>query len=663
MIGYIKQKTKDRLTVKIALAQLDVIPNKAEKNLERMLRMVDEAKVQSVDLIAFPEMCIGGYMLSDKWQDDGYCNNLMEYNEVLREASRGISIAYGNIYLDKSINKRVLGFHPNKDGRTRKYNSVYIFQDREYVSRLREINILPQGVQPKTLLPNYRIFDEERYFFSSQDIAKDFSLSLESLLQPFLLRVDQEQVPIGFELCEDLWCADYRRNGDALNPTKILIQNGARLIINISASPWTFGKNKTRDKRIEFLKKESGNDFVPFLYVNCVGAQNNGKNIVVFDGASTVYNSDGLPVILGDTYQEELIIVCESDFSKKPLERIEKGKAEEKFQAIIRGLRHINDILGHVPKYVIGLSGGIDSAVVASLLTITVGKENVIAVNMPTKYNKQVTKDIAKHVAEKLGIEYVIIPITELVELNRRLVMAKTNAEKLDSVLEQNIQAKVRMQILSNLAQKYGGIYTNNGNKWEIATGYCTLDGDARGALAPIGDLTKSEVILIAQYLNEHIFEVEVIPQASIRLEILPGAELEYQQINPLKLGYHCALIEAFMDYMPKSAEDIMKWYLDGTLEDNLGITTQLIRDHRIDHPGEFVRDLEWFNSQVQKSVFKRIQGQPIILLTKTAYGYDRRESILPEDITTPKYHKLRTQILSMESYKPANSLRKPVYF
>jgi NAD+ synthase (glutamine-hydrolysing) len=153
--------------------------------------------------------------------------------------------------------------------------------------------------------------------------------------------------------------------------------------------------------------------------------------------------------------------------------------------------------------------------------------------------------------------------------------------------------------------------------------------------------------------LNERIFEVEVIPQSSIGLEIVPGAELEYQQNNPLKIGYHCALIEAFMDYKPKSAEDIMQWYLDGTLEDNLGITTQLIRDHRIHHPEEFIRDLEWFNSQVQKSVFKRIQGQPIILLTKTAYGYDRRESILPEETTTPKYHKLKTQILSMESYKP----------
>ena len=384
--------------------------------------------------------------------------------------------------------------------------------------------------------------------------------------------------------------------------------------------------------------------------------QNNGKNIVVFDGASTVYNTDGLPVILGDVnYQEELLVVCESDFSIKPVERIEAGKTEAKFQAIIRGLRHINDVFGHVPRYVIGLSGGIDSAVVASLLTIAVGKENVTAVNMPTIYNKQETKDIAKRVAEKLGIEYVIIPITELVELNRRVLITKRDAGKLDSILEQNIQAKVRMQILSNLAQKHNGMYTNNGNKWEIATGYCTLDGDARGALAPIGDLTKSEVIRLAQYLNEHIFEVEVIPQSSIDLEILPGAELEYQQINPLKLGYHCALIEAIMDYKPKSTEDIMQWYIDGTLEDNLGITTQLIRDHRIDHPREFIRDLEWFNSQVEKSVFKRIQGQPIILLTKTAYGYDRRESILPEDAVTPKYHKLKTRILSMESYKPAS--------
>ena len=134
-------------------------------------------------------------------------------------------------------------------------------------------------------------------------------------------------------------------------------------------------KTKLRDRRIEFLKGESGDNFVPFLYVNCVGAQNNGKNIVTFDGASTVYNSDGVPVILGNTnYEEQLLVVNASEISKWPtVQRIKEGKIERKFRAIVRGIRHMNDILGHVPHCVIGLSGGIDSGVVASLLTIAFG--------------------------------------------------------------------------------------------------------------------------------------------------------------------------------------------------------------------------------------------------------------------------------------------------
>jgi NAD+ synthase (glutamine-hydrolysing) len=643
--------------MKIALAQIDVIPNNPMKNLQRMLGMIKAAKEQDVDLIAFPEMCVGGYLVSDKWQEDNYCNNLMEYNESIREASLGIAIAYGNVYVDRDINKRVGDdkFHPNKDGRVRRYNSVYVFQDQKPASRAKEVNILPPGVQPKTLLPNYRIFDDERYFFSTQDIAKDFGVTLETLLQPFLIEIDgKNEVPIGFEICEDLWCEDYRRNGQALNSTKILINNGAQLIINSSASPWTFGKNKARDRRIQFLKKESGRQFVPFLYVNCVGAQNNGKNIVVFDGASTVYNADALPVILASTnYEEELIVVQPHDFLRKPLERTETKRVERNFLALIRGIRHINDILGRVPRYIIGLSGGIDSAVVASLMTVVVGKENVLAVNMPTKYNTQETRNAAKRIAEKLGIEYLIIPIDKLVELNRDIIVGTEEDKKIEPVLEQNIQAKIRTQILSNLAQKHNGLYTNNGNKWEIAMGYCTLDGDARGALAPIGDLTKSEVIELARYLNESVFHKEVIPSDLINLRIPPGAELEYGQVNPLKLGYHCALIEKFMDFKSKSAEDVMQWYFDGTLEENLGISTELVRAHGLENPLEFIRDLEWFDGQFQKSVFKRIQGQPIILLSKTAFGYDRRESILSKGHATLRYEKLQTDILSMKSYKP----------
>ena len=643
---------------------MNVIPNNANKNVESMLKMIEEAKAEGVDLISFPEMCIGGYLLSDKWQEDTFCQDLMGYNEILKEASIGIAIAYGNIYVDEYINERVsdYSFHPNKDGRSRKYNSVYVFQDGNPVSRLKETKILPAGVQPKTLLPNYRIFDDERYFFSTQDIAKDFGLPLESLLQPLLVRIDQQEVPIGFELCEDLWCNDYRRNCQALNPTKILIQNGSKIIINSSSSPWTFGKNEARDRRIMFLKKDSGNDFVPFLYVNCVGAQNNGKNIVVFDGGSTVYNSEGSPVILANTnYEEQLLVFNISEISKiSTAPRIKESKIERKFRAIIRGIRHFNDILGYVPHCVIGLSGGIDSAVVTSLLTIAFGSQSVTAINMPTKYNTRETKESARYIAERLGIECIIIPIGELVELNRIILLAQTGSNTqtrtLDRVLEQNIQAKVRMQILSNLAQKFKGIYINNGNKWEIATGYCTLDGDARGAIAPVGDLTKSEIIQMAAYLNEHIFHKEIIPQNLIDLKILPGAELEYQQKNPMKLGYHCALIEAFMDYNAKSGNDIMQWYIDGALEENLGVTIQILRKYNLDNPIEFTKDLEWFIDQVEKSVFKRIQGQPIILLTKTAYGYDRRESILPRETTkSSTYSKLKMQILSMKSYEPRN--------
>jgi NAD+ synthase (glutamine-hydrolysing) len=676
------------LAVKVALAQVDVVPNRPVKNVERMLDMVARAKEASVDLIVFPEMCIGGYLLSDRWRDANYCRNLMEYNEALREASSEIAIAYGNIYLeelirgsggsDRSSDARGRGSpregtigeknttmgttnpHPNKDGSLRKYNAVYVFQHGEPAPRIRETGLLPRGVQPKTILPEYRIFDDERYFFSTQDVAKDFGVPLESLLQPFLVSergMKRGPTPIGFELCEDMWSGDYRRNNEGLNPTKILIDNGAELIVNLSSSPWTFGKNETRDRRVRFLKSQSGQSFVPFFYVNCTGAQNNGKDIALFDGASTVYNADGLPVMLGaSTYTEDVLIAQTDDLMERPVQRrLDPGKTEQQFLGILRGVRHMSDILGRTPRYVVGLSGGIDSAVVASLLTLAVGKANVVGVNMPTKYNRQETRDSARRVASGLGIQYLVIPIEEIVEESRRLLLAEEIGIKLGPTLEQNIQAKARNQVLSNLAELYGGIYTCNGNKWEIATGYSTLDGDARGGIAPIGDLTKAEVFQMARYLNEHQFGHEVIPRELTNLELPPGAELARDQVNPLKLGYHCALIEAFMDFQLKSVEDVMRWYLEGTLEENLRVTPELIRSYSIDDPREFLRDLEWFQNQLQRSVFKRVQGPPIILVSKTAYGYDRRESILPSAEPTMLQARLKRRILKMDGYHHHN--------
>src|SRR3989338_5314999 len=266
--------------MKVALAQMEVIPGMPKVNFNNMLNLIEEAKKNQVDLIAFPELCIGGYLVGDKWANEEFCRDMMQFNKKLLEASHGIAVAYGNVYLDEKemINQRFgdKSIHPNKDGRPRKYNAVYVIQNGKIAKRVKENTVIPAGIQPKTLLPNYRIFDDERYFFSTKDIAKDFNVEIKELMQPFEIDVEGKIVKIGFEICEDLWCEDYRLALEALNPTKMLIENGAEYIVNISASPWTYGKNGARDRRVQFLKKDSAEKFVPFYYVNCTGVQNNG---------------------------------------------------------------------------------------------------------------------------------------------------------------------------------------------------------------------------------------------------------------------------------------------------------------------------------------------------------------------------------------------------
>ncbi len=677
--------------MKIALAQMEVVPGCPRKNLETMLGMIEEAKAQQADLIAFPELCLGGYLLGDRFTEEDYCANLMEFNEELRKASgdgsesngkngnecKGIAIAYGNVFLERDINARVgdNNTHPNKDGRLRKYNAVHLFQNGKEIPRLRETKALPPGVQPKTLLPNYRFFDDERYFFSLEDVAKDFDVPLEELAQPFLIETrDGEKVPIGFEVCEDLWCADYRRDGEAQNITKMLIQNGARYIVNISASPWTAGKNSTRDRRIKFLKQESNDAFVPFLYVNCVGAQNNGKNIVTFDGGTTVYNANGEPIILnGEHYEQDLVIVGNSDFDKPAVQRAEKPKIVQKLEAIIKGIQHVKDMNGwkEQPKYVLGMSGGIDSAIVAAILTLAVGKDKVLGINMPTVYNSAQTKKAAEEIAQKLGIGYEVVSIGELVDVNYALLNTcdlDGSGKKLSSLNEENVQAKIRgTTVLSNIAAKYGALFTNNGNKVEVFFGYATLYGDVNGAIAPIADLTKAEIFELARYLNKEVFHQEVIPETLIPDELFrfredqiqPSAELKEKQVDPMKFGYHCAMIEKALDYKKTSPEQFMRWYLEGTLHTNLGISEKLMERWGVDEPQEFVSDLENFAQVLQRSTFKRVQSPPIIITSKTSFGYDLRESILPWEPSL-EYGRLKEQILGMNQKYQQKESKEP---
>ncbi|MBI5398574.1 NAD(+) synthase [Candidatus Woesearchaeota archaeon] len=655
--------------MKIALAQMEVVAGMPKRNIEAMLAMIGEAKTQHADLIAFPEMCVGGYLVGDRWLEDSFCEDLTRFNDAILAASSGIALVYGNIFLDKNLAVRVGdgNHHPNKDGRTRKYNAVYVVQNGKPARRMRKTHLLPEGIQPKTLLPNYRVFDDERYFFSLEDVAKDAGVALESVTQPFLIDVGGKQIPVGFELCEDLWCEDYRKEGLAENPTKVLIDNGAKMIINLSASPWTFGKNGARDRRVDFLKRESGAAFVPFLYVNCVGVQNNGKNIITFDGGSTVYNKNEAPVMFSHApYEQELMMVDEQVLGKAGQTRVEKSKIAQKYDTLIRGIQHVKDMNGYRehPKYVIGLSGGIDSSVVAALLVKAVGADHVIGVNMPTHYNSEKTKQSAAHVAQKLGIPCVTIPIGDMVEENEAMLEAveiSGSRTRLSVLHKENIQAKIRgTVVLSNLAAQLRALFTNNGNKLEVALGYATLYGDVGGAIAPIGDLTKAEVFELARYLNKEVFHDEVISRAVIPDDLFrfrtdqiePSAELKDAQVDPMRFGYHCALIEAMTDFNKKPPEDVMRWYLEGTLEEHLGVSTALLQRWNIHDPKEFVRDLEWFIESIARNVFKRVQAPPIILTSKSAYGYDIRESILPYRATA-KHEELKVRILKMNRYRP----------
>ena len=242
--------------MKVTIAQMDVIPGRPDLNVAKMLEKISAAKNENSDVICFSELCISGYLLGDKWTDADYCRNLMSYNKVIQEASKSITVIYGNVYIDDLANldhNKITRHHPNRDGRVRKYNAVYVYTDGKPAERVLSFNscLLPEGISVKTLHPTYRVFDDDRYFTSLIHLALDYGVPVESLLTPFAIKTkDGKTVNIGCELCEDQWSKDYLYHGKPLNVTKFLIQNGADYIFNLSASPWTYGKNRARDNRI-----------------------------------------------------------------------------------------------------------------------------------------------------------------------------------------------------------------------------------------------------------------------------------------------------------------------------------------------------------------------------------------------------------------------------
>ena len=405
--------------------------------------------------------------------------------------------------------------------------------------------------------------------------------------------------------------------------------------VKFSSAPFSLEKNFP-DKKISR----------PVICVGCVGIQNTGKTVYTFDGASTVYNSRGEVVQRAETFAECLNFVELEEIDKMPaLELPEVSEAEKIYSAISYGVKNFLEQIG-MKKVVIGVSGGIDSAVAAALYTKVLGAENVFLVNMPSVFNSATTKNLSEQLAKNLGCKYFVVPIQESVDWTVKQLEERGIA--VSGFVKENIQARDRSsRILAAIAASVGGGFTCNANKAESTVGYATLYGDEAGFLSALADLWKYQVYALANYMNEKIFCREVIPQGII--DIVPSAELSTAQNvdegkgDPLKYPYHDYLFRAFVE-KDLTPEEILNFYATGELEKNIGCAAGLVEKY-FPTPQNFIEDLErWWKQFTGMGVAKRIQAPPILAVTSKPYGV-RAESQNGWHFTK-KYLELKNKLL-----------------
>ena len=634
--------------MKIALSQFEIIPSMPADNVARMIKFIEEARESKADMIIFPELSISGYLIGDMWESESFIRECEELGEEIIKASKDIFVIFGNVAVDR--NKK------NFDGRVRKYNALFLAKDGKLIKNSSKI---PYPFIIKTLLPNYKEFEDPRHFFSLKDLIfenaiKDnkYNFDIKEYLKPIEIEINGKKINLGLTICEDAWSSNYN-----LSPMDILNEK-TDLFINISSSPYTLIKDSKRHKMYSEIAKKYNK---PLIYVNNVGIQNNGKTVYTFDGGSSAYDNEGNIILTSNRYEENLYYI-EMDLTKKeyPKAIIIKEENEYKliYDTIIYGIRKFMKSIG-INKVVIGVSGGIDSALSSAMYVNAIGKDNVLLVNMPSKFNSNTTKNLAKTLAENLGCAYMVVPIQESVDFTIKQIencpIIKNGKEsflKVSSFASENIQARDRSaRILSGLAASFGGVFTCNANKTETMVGYSTLYGDGAGFFAALADLWKYQIYGLSKYINQNIFKKEIIPEGSIN--IVPSAELSNAQAvdegkgDPIKYDYHDCLFKTLMESWNRIIpEDILQMYIDGTLEEKIGCEKGLIKKY-FKSDLEFVEDLEkWWRQYTGMAISKRIQAPPILAISRRAFGFGNRES---QNIVyyTSKYLYLKNKILS----------------
>jgi NAD+ synthase (glutamine-hydrolysing) len=535
--------------VKVALAQINPIVGDLAGNEAKILAAYQRGVDAGAQIVLCPELSITGYPPRDLLLKKGFITRNLETLDHLAAATGQVGLLLGFV-----------GKNELRPGRE-VTNSVALLQNGKIAA-----------MRAKTLLPTYDVFDEDRYFEpATENLPADFSGS-----------------KVGLTICEDIWNDEdfWTERRYLHNPPVELAEAGAKIIFNISASPWHIGKNKTR---FEMLRSIAQKTHRPVVFCNQVG----GNDELIFDGSSLVFNADGDLIAQGKWFAEDFVIVDTE--SKAILQPIELPAEESIYQALTLGLRDYFHKCGF-KSAVLGLSGGIDSAVTACIAVAALGKGNVRGVSLPSQFSSQHSLDDARALAERLGIQYDVVPIKTAFETVKSQLQP-VFAGKPEDTTEENLQARLRGVILMAFSNKFGSLLLTTGNKSEIAVGYCTLYGDMAGGLAIISDVPKTMIYRIAKWINR---EREIIPNSSITKP--PSAELRPNQCDQDSLPPY-EVLDVILDLYVvngKSTADIVAAGFDETT------VRKVIR-------------------LIDLSEYKRRQAAPGLKVTTKAFGMGRR--------------------------------------
>jgi NAD+ synthetase len=542
--------------MRVTIGQINTTNGDFEGNTEKILRAIEQAKSEKSDLIVFPEVAVQGYTSFDWFLDRDIVESALKPLEKIIPATKGITAVVGTVRPTGSTEGRKL------------FNSAAVIRDGELL-----------GFADKTLLPEYDVFDDPRYFQSSER-RRLFDIGKEKL---------------GVVVCEDFWNDKtfWRERLYTNDPTDEVIEMGAGLVVSPNASPFNKGKMGQRCAMVEHRSKLSG---LPVVYVNLVG----GNDGIIFDGASLVTDCRGRTILQAPPF-EEFVGTVDLECGVRDEACLPGDGIETVRRALVLGVRDYAR-KNRFTRAVLGLSGGIDSAVVAAIACEAVGAENVLGVMMPSPFSSRGSVEDSVALGKNFGMPVVERPITAPFEVLTKELGLTNPTRGGESLAAENLQSRLRGNILMTISNAEGRLLLSTGNKSELALGYCTLYGDTNGGLAVIGDVLKTEVYALARHINR---DEELIPWAII--DKRPSAELAPDQFDDQSLPPYDVLDPILKLYFEKKAspEEIIA----------AGNDPALVYDilNRVESPA---------------NEFKRRQLPPTLIISRHAIGIGRRRPV-----------------------------------